>query len=254
MTTLPVFRAESELLSAGMGEQIVLSGPEARHAATVRRLSPGEQLELVDGQGLRVTGSVVSAAGDRIELRVEHSLQEPARTPELLLVQALAKGDRDLQAVETCTELGIDAVIPWQAERSIARLRPERQAKQLAKWDSTLTSAAKQSRRARWPQLREPVTSAALTRLLEQSPGTRWLVLHESASQPLSQLLPEIAADGSCEGIGLIVGPEGGVSDAELERFASAGAQPMLLGPEVLRSSSAGAAAVAVLSSALGRW
>lgn len=254
MTTLPVFRAETELLGAGAGEQIVLSGPEARHAATVRRLSPGEQLELVDGRGLRVTGSVVSAAGDRIELRVEHRVEEPARTPELLLVQALAKGDRDLQAVESCTELGVEAVIPWQAERSIARLRPERQAKQLAKWESTLASAAKQSRRARWPQLREPVTSSSLGRLIEQSPGIRWLVLHESAERRLTEMLPEIVAEGACEGVGLIVGPEGGVSDAELERFTAAGAQPMLLGPEVLRSSTAGAAAVAVLSSALGRW
>lgn len=254
MTTLPVFRADPELLAVGAGEQILLTGPEARHAATVRRLSPGERLELVDGDGLRVTGEVVAAAAEEIALTVLGSVREPARRPELLLVQALAKGDRDLQAVESCTELGVDAVIPWQAERSIARLRPQRQDRQLGKWDSALVSAAKQSRRARWPQLQEPVTSSSLARLIDQRPDTRWLILHESAQTRLTDLLPELRADRDCAAVGLIVGPEGGVSDAELERFTQAGARAMLLGPEVLRSSSAGAAAIAVLSAGLGRW
>lgn len=254
MVTLPVFRAETEQLQVPVGGTIRLSGPEARHAATVRRLTPGQRLDLVDGAGLRVTGEVVSAQADQLELVAAASVHEPARRPELLLVQALAKGDRDLQAVESCTELGIDAVIPWQAERSIARLRPERQSKQLAKWESALVSAAKQSRRARWPQLQEPVTSASLARWIAAPEATRWLVLHETADQRLTELAPALAADAECAAIGLIVGPEGGVSNQELESFLAAGAQPMLLGPEVLRSSTAGAAAVAVLSAALGRW
>ncbi len=255
MTTLPVFRAETQLLAgAAAGDPIVLRGAEARHAATVRRMSPGEHLELVDGRGLRVAGEVRSAQGEELALTVVSARHEPARSPELLLVQALAKGDRDLQAVESCTELGIDAVVPWQAERSIARLRPERRDKQLAKWESTLTSAAKQSRRAHWPRLDQPVTSGSLAAAIAERPRTRWLLLHESARDRLCALAPQLAADEGLEAIGLIVGPEGGVSDAELERFAAAGAQPVLLGPEVLRSSTAGAAAVAVLSAGLGRW
>lgn len=277
MVSLPVFRADPAQLTGAVGETVRLTGAEARHAATVRRLAAGERLELVDGQGLRVTGEVVRAGTDQLELTITRTEREPHRVPELILVQALAKGDRDLQAVESCTELGVDAVVPWQAERSIARLRPERQSKQLAKWESTLVSAAKQSRRARWPRLQEPVTSASLARRIAAETDTRWLILHETARERLAELTRTARppADSSAASfadpgaernavpvrpfpeartVALIVGPEGGVSERELASFAQAGARPVLLGPEVLRSSTAGAAAVTLLSAALGRW
>lgn len=273
MVSLPVFRADPAQLTGAVGETVRLTGAEARHAATVRRLSPGERLELVDGEGLRVTGQIVRAGADQLELTITGTEREPHRVPELILVQALAKGDRDLQAVESCTELGVDAVVPWQAERSIARLRPERRSKQLAKWDSALVSAAKQSRRARWPRLQEPVTSASLTRRIAAEPETRWLILHETARERLAELAwtarPPADPGGDrgtqrnavpdrpfpeARAVALIVGPEGGVSERELASFVRAGARPVLLGPEVLRSSTAGAAAVTLLSAALGRW
>lgn len=264
MVSLPVFRAEPAQLTGAVGATVHLSGPEARHAATVRRMLPGELLELVDGDGLRVTGEVVRAGADELELTVTRTEREPARAPRLILVQALAKGDRDLQAVESCTELGVDAVVPWQADRSIARLRPERQSKQLAKWESTLVAAAKQSRRARWPRLQEPVSSASLARRIAAEPDTRWLVLHETATDRLVELAPTLGASpaaaadategGGPSSVAVIVGPEGGVAERELERFLAAGARTVLLGPEVLRSSTAGAAALTVLSAALGRW
>lgn len=267
MVSLPVFRAEAAQLTGAVGATVRLAGAEARHAATVRRMAPGELLELVDGDGLRVTAQVVRAAADELELTVTRTEREPARVPELILVQALAKGDRDLQAVESCTELGVDAVVPWQADRSIARLRPERRSKQLAKWESALVAAAKQSRRARWPRLQEPVSSASLARRIAAEPDTRWLVLHETATDRLVELAPALGASstpggsaaepaghGRVSSVAVIVGPEGGVAERELERFLEAGAHPVLLGPEVLRSSTAGAAAITVLCAALGRW
>lgn len=252
MTTLPVFRAGLDPRDVESGGIIRLSGAEARHAGTVQRLGEGARLDVVDGAGLRVTAQVLGVRGDEIELRALHSVREPARDPQLVLVQALAKGDRDLQAVESCTELGVDAVIPWQAERSIARLRPERQDRQLAKWDSTVTAAAKQSRRARWPVLEPPVDSRGLAELMERAEDTRWLVLHEAAAH---RILDAVASAAEARGrIALVVGPEGGVSPRELEAFEAAGARAVRLGPEVLRSSTAGVAALAVLSAGLGRW
>lgn len=248
--TNPVFFAEHAELSAG--EDLVLAGAEARHAVTVLRLRAGESLDLVDGAGTRTTCEFLSGEKDAMTVRVVAVTHEPAPATEFVLVQALAKGDRDLQAVESATELGVDRVIPWQADRSIVRLRPERAAKTLAKWRSTLTTAAKQSRRARWPELGEHVNSSGLAALVHQSTGTRWFVLHESATVTWGGL--ETDELSGAESIGVVVGPEGGISDQELERFVAAGARPLKLGNEVMRASTAGPAALAALCAVTGRW
>ncbi|ROZ64757.1 16S rRNA (uracil(1498)-N(3))-methyltransferase [Kocuria soli] len=277
--SLPVFRAEDPIDELREGDTYTLTGPEARHAVTVRRLSVDEALDVVDGQGTRVTGTVTatnkepgrdtaggpgapsggSSGGDWVRLTVTAVEAQPARRPSLVLVQALAKGDRDLQAVETCTELGVDAVIPWQADRSVARFRPDRMHKQLDKWRSTVVAAAKQSRRSRWPIVQDPVNSAALEARIRDEGQTRWWILHEAAEQTLAQALAENAAvvdphRTDPHVFAVVVGPEGGISEVELGRFVRAGAQPVLLGPEVLRSSTAGAAAVVMLNQATGRW
>ena len=148
--TNPVFHAP-HLTGLHPGEVLDVHGPEAKHAVTVRRLRTGEPLDLVDGHGTRASCTFTSGEKDRMSVTVADIRHEEPRTPRFTLVQALAKGDRDLQAAETSTELGVDRVIPWQADRSIVRLRGERAEKTMAKWDSTLTTAAKQSRRAHWP-------------------------------------------------------------------------------------------------------
>lgn len=251
--TDPVFFADrGELRAATAGEQFHLTGAEARHAVTVRRLRAGETLELVDGDGTRVACEFLRGEKDAMTVRVTAVAHEPAPATAFILVQALAKGDRDLQAAESATELGVDQVIPWQADRSVVRLKAERAARMLGKWQSTVVAAAKQSRRAHWPELAEHVNSNALAALIHSTPATRWFVLHEAAETAWGTLrTEELNAVGS---IGLIVGPEGGISDSELERFTAAGAHTVKLGREVMRASTAGPAALAALCALTGRW
>ncbi|MFI7496355.1 16S rRNA (uracil(1498)-N(3))-methyltransferase [Kocuria sp. M4R2S49] len=253
--SLPVFKVEAgRLAGLGPGAALTVTGPEARHAVTVRRLAPGEHLELVDGAGTRATGELRTGDRDSMEVGVVSVTTEPVRTPSLVLAQALAKGDRDLLAVETATELGVDAVVPWQADRSIVRWKKERAAKSHEKWVHTVAAAAKQSRRAAWPEVLPLCATRELARLLGE-PGTRGLVLHEEARCSLAELTDAPGTPWEDSGrIVLVVGPEGGIAPAELDVLTGAGALAVRLGPEVLRSSTAGPAALAVLSAALGRW
>lgn len=251
--TNPVFHHPGEGLSrARPGELLDVHGPEARHAVTVRRLRAGELLDLVDGHGTRATCTFRDGEKDRMTVAVKSVAREPQPRPLLSLVQALAKGERDLQAVESATELGVSRVVPWQAERSIVRLRAERAAKTMGKWESLLATAAKQSRRATWPELAPWVDTAGLAELIRSEPGTLWLVLHESANVPWSSR--EVAAWGEQEHVAVVVGPEGGISERELEALCAAGARPVRLGATVMRSSTAGPAALAALSAVLGLW
>ncbi len=260
----PLFYAEPGTLTGlAPGGTAVLQGPEARHAVQSMRLAPGERVDLADGTGRRVSGPVLAAEPGRLEVSVETLADEPAPTPELVLVQALAKGDRDLLAVQTATELGVDAVHPWQAERSIVRWRGDRAAKAIAKWDAALLAAAKQARRTRVPHTRQMLDGGAVASVC--TPGTLVLVLHEEAGESLGGVVTEVTSGaaggpgaaggaGGVERIALVVGPEGGISPAELGALTAAGARPVLLGRNVLRSSTAGPAAVAVLQHLLGRF
>lgn len=251
--TNPVFHVPApELAAAAPGGTLEVTGPEARHAVTVRRLRAGEPLDLVDGRGTRAGCMFTAGDRDRMTVAVDSVTREPVTAPSLTLVQALAKGDRDLQAVESATELGVDRVVAWQAERSIVRLRAERAAKTMAKWEATLASAAKQSRRAHWPELAPWVDTAGLAELVRAEPETLWLVLHESVATPWSTA--HAAAWRDRERIAVVVGPEGGISDGELAALQGAGARPVRLGTTVMRSSSAGPAALAALNAVLGFW
>lgn len=238
--------ATGALDATRVGDVVVLDGPEGRHAATVKRTQPGERLRLADGGGRVATGEVESVGRDQLTLRVESVDSLPEPSPRFVLVQALAKGDRDDQAIEAATELGVDEVVPWQAGRSIVQWRGDRGDKAWRKWDAVLVAATKQSRRPRRPRLSPVVTTAALAERIAGD-ATAY-VLHEDADAPLAaEALP---ADGD---VILVVGPEGGIAPEELEAFRRAGAHVVRLGDTVLRSSSAGPAALAVLSAA-ERW
>lgn len=250
--TDPVFHASPEqLATVTAGEELTITGAEARHMM-VRRLRSGEALDLVDGAGTRVTCEFVGGTKESVTVRALSVGSVPEATPVLTLVQALAKGDRDLQAAESATELGVDRVIAWQAERSIVRLKAEREAKTMAKWNSTLAAAAKQSRRARWPRLGEPVDTTGLARLIQEESEVLWLVLHESASRSWGSVSRATLAEATS--IGVVVGPEGGIGEDELGRLVAAGARPVKLGADVMRASTAGPAALAALCAVTGRW
>lgn len=229
------------------GAGVTLDGEEGRHAAAVRRIRAGERILLADGEGVLVRCEVTSAARDSLELLVESLEEVPAPPVRLSLAQALAKGGRDEQAVETATEVGVDAVLPWQAGRSIVRWQGERGERARRRWETIAREAAKQSRRPRVPVVENARGTAELSR--RAAAADLVLVLHESAARPLLDV--ELPAEGE---ILVVVGPEGGIADEELTALAGAGGLPVRLGREVLRASTAGPVALAWLAARTGRW
>ncbi|MFG2883334.1 16S rRNA (uracil(1498)-N(3))-methyltransferase [Streptomyces sp. NPDC048297] len=235
-----------------VGPEFVLDGPEGRHAVSVKRLRPGEDVVLTDGRGRWAEGVVKAAEGkDRlVVMDLESVHEEPLPAPRITVVQALPKGDRGELAVETMTEVGVDAIVPWQASRCITQWKGERGQKALGKWRSTAREAGKQSRRVRFPEVADAATTKQVGTLLAKAEFAA--VLHSDFEHGSAALATaELPADGE---IVLVVGPEGGVSPEELALFAQAGARPYVLGPTVLRTSTAGTAAAALLLGRTGRW
>ena len=251
------FTAPGTLDQQVPGSAFVLDGAEARHAVTVKRIAVGEAVDIADGAGKRLTGTVTAVAPGELTVECLDVADEPRPGIRLVLVQALAKGDRDELAAETATELGIDAVIPWQAERSIVRWKAERAAKAHAKWQSVVTAAAKQARRAWIPEVRAAVDGTGLQAAVAAADLA--VILHEDAVRPLRHVLESwletaLPGDAGSREVLLIVGPEGGISPREVTRLCDAGAVTALLGHHVLRSSTAGPAATVLASDILGRW
>ncbi len=239
----PVFLVE-ELPTA---DTTVLAGPEGRHAARVRRMEPGQRITLSDGAGGLARCTVNSVADATLGLVVHERSFVELGEPQLVVVQALAKGERGELAVELMTELGVDAVIPWSAGRSITQWHSERGDKARRRWVSTAREASKQSRRAWLPVIAGLHDTAAVAARLGAASAA--VILHHAAALPLSEV--PLPAGGE---VVLVVGPEGGLSPDELDAFTAAGGLPCRLGPTVLRTSTAGAAALAALSVRLGRW
>jgi 16S rRNA (uracil1498-N3)-methyltransferase len=256
--TAPLFHLDPGALDAAEpGSTVQVAGAEGHHAANVMRLSAGEAIQLSDTQNRRVDGVVLSAGAGELSVQVRTVQDEPVLRPQLVLVQALAKDKRDLQAVESATELGVDAIIPWEADRSVARWKPGREAKKHAEWASTVRSSAKQTRRTAIPQVRDLHTTAQYCQLLQQSPGVAAVALHEVERASLRSALATagvLDTDPEIAELHLLVGPEGGISDQELHQLAEVGTLSARLGRTVLRSSTAGPAAVAAAQLLLGRW
>jgi 16S rRNA (uracil1498-N3)-methyltransferase len=230
---------------AGVGDLVSLTGAEAKHAAVVRRLRVGEAVTVGNGAGVWLTGAAEEVSPTRVEVRISGRVEHAAPSPRIILVQALAKGDRDELAVQAACELGVDEIVPWQASRSVSRWEGPKAVKGRERWATIVREAAKQAHRAWVPEVTAPVSTKQLA---ERAASQRMLLLDPTASVRLS----EVAADG--RDLVLVVGPEGGIADEELDRLTAAGAERVLLGDTVLRTSTAGPAAIAVLSVALGRW
>ncbi|GAA4582160.1 16S rRNA (uracil(1498)-N(3))-methyltransferase [Planotetraspora phitsanulokensis] len=242
--SVPVFLADRADLEA---DRVVLGGPEGRHAAAVRRMRAGERIDLTDGAGFVAECVVLDAGKDSLAAEVvgRHRVEAPA--PRLVVVQGLPKGDRGELAVEMMTEVGVDVVVPWSAARCVTQWKGDRAAKGTARWRNTAREAGKQARRFHLPEVTEQATTGQVAELISQA--ALGIVLHEEAETPLSGLTLPTEGD-----VVIVVGPEGGVTGEELARFTQAGAVPALLGPTVLRTSTAGVAAAAVLLSRCGRW
>ena len=278
--TAPVFLADGADLAADL---IVLTGAEGRHAATVRRIRPGERADVTDGQGLLAECVVTAARAGQVELRVQARREVPVPNPLITVVQAIPKGERAELAVETMTEVGVDVIVPWQAERCVARWPADRAPKALGRWRSAAREAAKQARRARVPEVTglassadvaARISAAAFAIVLEPDAGvalSQLALAQPTGSQPTGSQPTGSQPTGSQPGVPgpeklsppplpvsgdiiLIVGPEGGISPDELTAFTDAGATSARLGESVLRTSTAGAVAAAVLMTATGRW
>lgn len=251
--TAPVFVVERfvEQTEPGSGGRYVLDGPEGRHAVSVKRLQPGEDVILTDGAGRWADCVVLGTEGkDRLIVQLDSVSEQPAAQPRITVVQALPKGDRGELAVETMTEVGVDAVVPWQAARCITQWKGERGLKSLGKWRPPPVRPAKQSRRLRFPEIADAATTKQVAALLAEADFAA--VLHsdfERGRWPLATA--ELPDEGE---IVLVVGPEGGVAKDELTLFEEAGARAYVLGPTVLRTSTAGTAAAALLLGRTGRW
>jgi 16S rRNA (uracil1498-N3)-methyltransferase len=241
---------DAQAAAAAVGDTLVLAGAEGHHAVDVRRLRAGEGVSVGDGAGRVCACTTVQAAAGRLTVRVEQVLRERERGPRVCLIQALAKGGRDELAIQAATEAGVDAVRPWQARRSIARWAGPKAERGRRRWADVVREASKQSLRATVPAV-EP--------LLSDGSGTAALdaldvlfVLDPRAERPLSAV-PAVELRGLAR-VGLLIGPEGGMSEADLDALGAAGAWRVRLGDSVLRTSSAGLAALTLLNAALGRW
>jgi 16S rRNA (uracil1498-N3)-methyltransferase len=231
------------------GSTFTLTGPEGHHAADVQRLRPGEALILSDGAGGTATASVTAVRRGGVDVTVMALSRTDPPDPRLVVVQAVAKGDRGELAVQAMTEVGVDEIVPWAASRSVAQWRGDRGAKSRERWVATAREAAKQARRAWLPVVAgapDCTTKEVAARLSGAAAG---FVLHEAARDRLTTA--ELPRTGE---IVLVVGPEGGITDPELEVFTAAGASAVRLGDSVLRTSTAGVAALSVLSTRLSRW
>lgn len=237
------------LAGAAPGDEVALTGPDARHAVTVARLRAGETVRVGDGAGTIALGRVLDATPDRVALVLDTVDAHPEPPTRLTLVQALAKGDRDELAIQAATELGVDAIVPWQAARSVSIWKGPKADKGRARWQTIVREASKQAIRPRVPS----VAAIATTRELVAQAGeadVSVLVLEPTAADRLSALTPSELGSR----VLLVVGPEGGVAPDELSALTTAGARPVRLGDTVLRTSTAGPAALSVLSTTLGRW
>jgi 16S rRNA (uracil1498-N3)-methyltransferase len=243
--SLPVF-LHPELAGLCAGASVTLDGDEGRHAAVVKRIRAGEQVALTDGAGTTAVVTVTETSKSSLTATVDEVRTAEPEMPRVVVVQAIPKGDRGELAVEMLTEVGVDVVVPWAAARCVAVWKGDRADKSLAKWRTTAREAAKQARRSWFPEVTEMVGLDEVVALLKNASVP--VVLHEAASGPLAN----IPVPGRGE-IVIVVGPEGGISDEELEAFAAVGAEPVRLGSSVLRTSTAGVAATAALL-ARTRW
>lgn len=234
------------LSGAVAGDDVAIDGDEAHHAVVVRRLRVGERIVVTDGRG-RSADATVAAVGKReLTVTLDEVREVAAPTPSITVIQAIPKGDRGELAVEMMTEIGVDRIVPWASARSLGGWKGERAIKQHARWTSTAREAAKQSRRVWFPGIGDLARTDQILGLIQAADLA--VVLHEEASHSFASL-PEPRGQ-----VVLVVGPEGGLTDDEVDSCVGAGAVAVKLGTEVLRTSTAGVAAAAALLARTPRW
>jgi 16S rRNA (uracil1498-N3)-methyltransferase len=228
-----------DAIRGGMAE---MSGDDARRLTRVLRAEPGQRYEITDGQSAYLA-EIAEAHGQRVVFRALEPVSSVAPAAQVTLCAALVKFDRFEWTIEKATELGVAAILPVEAARSEKGLL-EASRKRAARWERIARESSQQARRVTAPRILEAVPFESA---LAQPAGHRYF-LEETVAPPLLRVLPAEKTPG--ESVALLVGPEGGWTDAERARAAAAGWQPAGLGPLVLRAETAAIAALAVIANA----
>ena len=231
------------------GHTVALVDDEARHAAKAARLRVGERVSVGDGRGVTALAEATSVSPERVELVVLETHHPEGWSPELWLVQSLAKGGRDEQAIEQATEVGVDAVVPLAAARSVVRWEADKALKGQARWQKIVTEATKQSLQPTIPTVQPVVT---IQGFLEQAASVQLIALDHRADHNILDVSLD-PLEGAAP-IAVLVGPEGGWSDEERDALTVSGAAWASLGPGVLRASSAGPIALTLVHARLRHW
>jgi 16S rRNA (uracil1498-N3)-methyltransferase len=226
------------------GQRQVLENEEAHHAIKVLRLNTGEVIKISDGVGNWVSGPIVEIAKKELYISITERGQIQAAKPELVLVQAITKSDRNKEMLELAVEAGVDRIIPWQSERSISKWQSDSE----QKWQVGIKQSCKQARQVKLPQLMQVMSTSEVIKSISE--GGFGIVFHEEASTKFSDL----TIPNSQSSIYLVIGPEGGISEQELLSFQNNGSKVVRLGDTVLRSAHAGFAALSAVQTKLGRW
>src|SRR4029079_10916898 len=210
-----------------VGEPAVVDGDEGFHAANVRRIRSGEELDLGDGAGTMAHCVVEDVGKARLTACVLKRWTVEPGTPTVTVIQAIPKSDRSELAIELATEAGADAFVAWQAARCVARWDGGRADKGLRRWRAAARAAARQSRRPHIPSVSGVVSTSDLVADVREAvtAGATVLALHESAVEPFATLPLAQAVS-----LLLVVGPEGGISDEEIAALSEAGATVVRLG------------------------
>jgi 16S rRNA (uracil1498-N3)-methyltransferase len=237
---LPLFFVDN--LSGGNSQ--LLDKDEAHHAIKVLRVKIGEEIMISDGSGNWVSGPIEELGKKTLLIEVSNQGQKKLNKPELVIVQAITKSDRNKEMLELITVAGVDRIIPWQSDRSISKWQSD----SADKWELTVKESCKQARRVTMPKLSKSVNSKQLGEELSSVPFS--IIFHEAASTNFS----EVNVPSDISSIYLIIGPEGGITDEELLMFKGTTSNIVRLGEPVLRSAHAGFAALAAVQTKLGRW
>jgi 16S rRNA (uracil1498-N3)-methyltransferase len=235
----PFFFAEPEALEAA---ELTIRGEDARHLAVVRRACPGDLVRISDGRGTVLEARLTSVTPGAVGAEIVDRTLTPAPMPRVEVHQGLAKGDKVDGVIRHLVEMGVDGIVVFEAGRSVARWDPGRQAAAARRWATIAREAAKQSHRAWLPVLSGPLTVAGAA---AEGRGLG-LVAHPAAGSRLRDVLAE-RGPGMPESVWVVVGPEGGLSDDEVEAFGAAGAIPVSLGPQILRTETASVVAAALV-------
>ena len=232
-----------------VGDAVDLPAPACEHLLRVLRLADGAPLLLCNGDGMdyRATLGGIDKRGARA--KVLEALPNHAESPlRITLSQALARGEKMDWVIQKATELGVAAIQPIVTERTEVRLDAERASRRLAHWQAVATAACEQSGRARVPMVFEPIALAAYAAAADAD-------AIRLALDPDGVGLTDALNGGALQvttPIHLVVGPEGGLSERDHAQLRAAGFKGLRLGPRILRTETAGLAALAALQALAG--